>query len=407
MFSGEARYEYAAACVPNHGFEDNNLCDLILYAGAVETMVSLTSQEITLTFLLRENTAFKQSFDDSYFPEEDIEQKAILIISDHPLQVLIHKNSVMTGDDDVYLVPERNRAKNEYFTATYGGDNGCASNHYKDFYLIISYVEGTEVNITQQDGISYNLVMPEYGTFVQRTTEAGNNLAQGTRILSSGPITVVSGSLCHHNSITGGGPSGTYVGSISAVDFLGYRYVVPQITFADGSSSGYSVSVVSTDSDTEVICDGESYSSSQAGETLTMEFPDENRPVLVECSKPCLVIQYTKYRGHLHGNFMQQILASDDFSTGNHAFTNYLTYSFPPHHHMVLVVEGWTDGSDIYLNGNPLAGHLVRVFHEYVLIQLSLEAGYHTINSGKPYAAYIYTRGRDFAAGAGYGLLPN
>ena len=138
-------------------------------------------------------------------PDMGVESKAIRISSAIAIQVLVYKMWEQALYD-VYMVPNQIGDRLSYFTIADTWTTG--STYYSQFYLVTSFYDNTSVNITQQDGTTYYLDLPVFGTFMQKTQHTGDYLAIGTQIISSKPVNVISGDLSTSNS-----PSRVYYGA--------------------------------------------------------------------------------------------------------------------------------------------------------------------------------------------------
>ena len=268
--------------------------------------ISTVNNSISIT--LSPNEVHLQDFGD-FNPTLGVEDKAIRIISDIELLIVVYR-----GDhwySDAYTVPSRPSNSSVYFTTAYITDNPCDSNREKEFYLVASFYDDTFVSVIQQDGVTYEVELPRFGTFLQTTTDANDHLASGTMITSSKPISVISGNLCTKNR----GSTGMYASNIPSLETLGQVYVVPRIISGFNLDRGFSVSVVATANNTLVESDGEVQSLDQ-GHTAIFEYPDLARSILVNCSETCLVAQYSKSNFVTgFGMFMFHVLPNNEFIT--------------------------------------------------------------------------------------------
>ena len=302
------------------------------------------------------------------------------------------------------MVPKNQQQQSElyYTSAYYRDDLQCTSAFQKQFYLVTSFYDQTHINVTQQDGFTIDVELPNFGTYVQMTTSSFDQLASGTNIISSKPINVISGNLCVRNSVDEPtGYYGTYISSIPGVLSLGTEYVVPRIISDDGDAPGYSVSVVATEDDTAVESDGEVVTLDE-GETAIFEYDLKDNSTIVKCSRNCLVVQYTKPSFADHGMFMQSVLPQQDFSTAAYFTTGVAVYtSF-----LSLVVEGESPGDDIYLNGESLGDLTWTEANGYTTAEMTLPQAPYRLDSsnGRPFAAYVYLH-QDDGDETGLGMI--
>ena len=321
-----------------------------------------------------------------------------------PIQVIMFKNTSSTYYQDAYMVPSQMGSRDRYFTSAYFRSSAaqCSSDDSKQFYLITSFYDETVVDISQQDGTVYELELPEFGTFVQSTLDPDNHLAQGTEITASKPINVVSGDICMTNRAAGSHYADTYASSIPDVYHLGNEYIVPSI-LGDDSPAGYSVSVVSTENQTTVQAKSQEYTLDK-GESAVFEYDYHNESVHLNCSQPCLVVQYSKSLYDSYGLFMQEILPQSEFYTSSF----FTTLDSSPVSYLSLVLKGESPGDNLHLNGTSLEHLEWRAINGYTTAELSINQGVYELDSqdGRPFAAYVYLHTNTYAAGAGFTVLP-
>ena len=398
-----ATYVYAASCLPTFNNGQDPYCYVNIIASSEASITMHTLGEST-SFILPPGTLYKKEFDEAFHPTIGAENKAIRITSDVDIQILVYQ-TVSNWDyyNDVYMVPNQFRASTTYFTTSYT-NNTCSSGRSQQFYLVTSFYDETFVSILQQDGTSFELELPAFGTFTQKATDGGNHLGSGTHINSNKPINVISGNLCTNNKPDGTGDSaGTYATGIPDVQSLGQQYVVPHIANEYGSPPGFTVCVVATEDGTAVECDGDMQTVNQ-GETAVFEYPYLDRSVFVTCSSECLVTQYAKSVSAQSGLFMQHILPDHDFSTSAY-FTTLDVY---PSSFLSLVVTGEAPVDGLYLNGESLSDLAWNPANGYSTAVKAISNGTYELDSvdGRAFAAYIYLHTQRSAGGAGYTMLP-
>ena len=400
-----AVHEYASACLPQSSSSYTNLCYVYIISESTAN-VDIHTYVDSISFTLSPGELYIRQFDDEFFPTNSSEKKAIRVTSDVPLQMLLYKtrlHSTSPYHQDVYMVPNQAGAQNRYFTTGYPRTQGtgCDSNP-EQFYLVSSFHDGTFVNVTQQDGITYEVELPEYGTFFQTTTDRENHLAAGTLITSSKPINVISGNLCITNAVSGAN-SDTYASSIPPTEVLGTEYIVPNI-INSYSPYGYSIGVVATEDNTTIMSAGDMYILDQ-GESATLEYPSRDGSVYITCSKPCLVAQYTKNYPGRNSLFMQTILPEDDFSLSAFLTTMEANASTA---YLSLVLKEESAGNNLYLNGVSLGYLTWTPTNGYSTSELAISQGTYELISedGRPFAMYIYFHMQQAGAGSGYGFLP-
>ena len=401
-----ATYEYTAACVPHSGNSERNYCSITLLS-STQASVEISTVNETISFTLPPGQVYEKDYDEDLHPTQGMENKAIRISSDVELQILVYKSELDSYHSDVYMVPNHIRQNNTYFTSSHPGLSYCGTSYTKQFYLVTSFYDNTSIQILQQDGTTYEFSLPIFGTFVQSSTDPDDHLALGTEISSNKPINVVSGNLCLRNQ--GGGSAsfvGTYVSSMPCVASLGQQYIVPNIIHEDMNSAGYSLTVVATEDDTTVDSNGD-FESLDQGETALFEYPLTDKSITVNCSRNCLVTQYSKFLNEdpfYFGLFMQNILPENDFTTSS----LFNTLDVVPSSYVSLVVKGESPGDDLYLNGSSLGYLNWTSINGYSTAELAFPSGVYELDSvdSRPYAAYVYFHLNNGGSSAGYALLP-
>ena len=219
-----------------------------------ETNITLLTAEESISFVLQPDTLYKKEFGEASHPTTGTENKAIRISSNVEIQVLVYQIlDTYDGYDDVYMVPNQFKANTTYFTAAYDSSSReCAGGRSHQFYLVTSFYDETSLSIVQQDGTTFELELPDFGTFAQKTLDIDDTLGSGTQINSNRPINVISGNLCVANQAVGNIYVGTYASSIPSTEFLGQQYIVPRIANEDANPPGFSVGVVATEDGTIV-----------------------------------------------------------------------------------------------------------------------------------------------------------
>ena len=398
-----AVHEYTTACLPFSFY--TNLCYVyIISESTADVEIHTSVDSISLT--LSPGELCRREFDEEFFPTIGSENKAIRISSDVPIQLLTYKTSISNGPfhQDVYMVPNQVGSQNRYFTTGYPWTEGSTTSTTAtpfQFYLVSSFYDGTFVKVTQQDGTTYEMELPEYGTFFQTTTDSENHLADGTLITSSKPVNVLSGNLFVTNTIDGSNHD-IYASSIHPTEVLGTQYIVPNI-INNYSPYGYSVSIVATQDSTVVESDSDVQTLDQ-GESAILEYPYRDGSVFINCSKPCLVTQYAKGNPQITSMFMQTILPEGEFSIS--AF--FTTMNVSSTAYLSLVLKGESPGDNLYLNGESLAYLSWTATNGYSTAELAVSQGTYELESldGRAFAVYVYFHMEYASAGSGYAFLP-
>ena len=151
------------------------------------------------------------------------------------------------GDEiynDVYTVPEVDESQTEYefVTAAYtGSEQACGGPYRHQFYMVVSFNDGTDIRVEQQDGSVTTGVLGAFGTYVQTAIIFENQIGSGTKITSTQPITVVSGNLC----VVTGVYADSFVSSITSSSSLSTQYIVPALAYLQDLPQTFYIEVTS------------------------------------------------------------------------------------------------------------------------------------------------------------------
>ena len=142
-----ANYEYAAVCLPEAQAGSTHHCYVHLLSN-ITANVQIHRIGDSESFSLPAGEVYQREYDD--FPTIGVERKAIRIITDVAIQVLVYKASSSPQWNDTYMVPHQIGDQSSYFTIADNHICGYGSNN-KHFYLVTSFYDNTSVNITQQE----------------------------------------------------------------------------------------------------------------------------------------------------------------------------------------------------------------------------------------------------------------
>ena len=395
-------------CIPSHRHlvSSANTCDMHVHCGQEPTNVTIATYIYTQLLTLQPGEVRKISFGKEMFPSAGAESKAVRLMSNAEIQVLIYKDSYndpvhpSNQYNGVYQVPS-DRASGMLFFTIASDKQTCslesAGNH---FYLVSTFYDNTLIEVTYQNGLSFEVTLPAYGTFTEATFNYLDMLAGGTQISSNASINVVSGNLCE----SFGGSSGSLISSIPPVANLANNYMVPHLIGSTALSPGFYLAVVAVEHDTVVEFDGETTTLPTAGSSVTFDRSNAREWMFVNCSNDCLAVQFSMVEPQIFGRFMMSLLPSQNFYT----WVFFTTLNISSLSYISLVVEGEAPGSGILLNGVPLGGLYWSTFQGYATTERAISQGTYILESesGRPFAAYVYTHTMIATGGAGYALLP-
>ena len=377
---------------------------MYIHSGEEQTNVTINTFNSTQFLQLQPGDVEKISFGEEMFPLDGAESKAIRLTSSAEIQVLIYKDS----DDDpneyngVYQVPSKRVSATSFLTPASNRPEACSGSGVgNQFFLISTFHDSTTIEVTYQDGSSFEVTLLAFGTFTDVTFDSQNLIADGTQITSNASISIVSGNLCDNIL---GSQSGTFISNIPPIDRLDNIYMIPHTISQSTASPGFNLVVVAVHDNTVVEFDGETVTLPTVGNSTTFIRNYPTDWMFVNCSKNCLAVQFTIAVSHAFGRFMLSMLPAQDFYT----LTFFTTLDIHPTSYISLVVEGEDPGTDILLNGDSL-GHLDwSTSHGYAMAETAIPQGTYILESmnDRQFAAYVYTHSEIYAGGAGYALLP-
>ena len=404
------QYEYAATCLPTHILNTPTAsdCTIYIHTGQCAASVTVNTASSTETITLQSNEVHKVDFNASMFPVNGSESKAIRIESSAKVQVLVSKNADQFSD--VYEVPHSDSNALQFVTSGYNKGHCISPFLANQFYIVTTVYDDTTITIQPENDTSFHVVLPSFGTFTTVSFDETNFIASGTLIMSNAPITVISGVLCEWNPDgTYSGQDGSYISSIPPISNLADQYVIPSLRSQDPASPGFSLQVVATDSNTTVEFDGNVVELDSLGNSATFELDNRTDWMSLDCSKHCLVAQYTKPlgAGHRYGMFMLSLLGANEFYLSSTFTTLDIQGS---QSYISIVVEGKAPGTGILLNGDSLGDLDWGTIDNYAT---AIDQGTYVMESvnSRPFVVYVYSQWLidcpfpgcpDLAVGAGY-----
>ena len=171
LFAGD--YEYASVCIPTHRLNSpvRSGCIMYVHNGNKPTNVTIAMYSDTQVVRLEPGEVHKISFWQGMFPIDGAESKAIRLTSTEEIQVLVYKDS----DDGIYQYNgvyqvSSDRANGTFFLTAASNKQTCSGltsgNH---FYLVSTFFDNTIIEVTYQNGSSFELTLPAFGTFTHVT----------------------------------------------------------------------------------------------------------------------------------------------------------------------------------------------------------------------------------------------
>ena len=341
-------------------------------------------------------------------PVNGAESKAIRIESDVEIQVMIYKidnhrlNSDFVDAYDVSELQDAGEGEMVHFTSSID-NTACTTRSYtSQFLVVVSFFDNTDVTLTLKNGTVFQATLSAFGTYSLKTGDATETVARGTRINSSAPVNVISGVGCDHTPES----AATFISNIPQVDNLAQHYLVPYQLTDTSTIPDSNVQVLATEPDTDVSCQGALRYLEEPGDSTLCYQVRGTKWISVNCSKPCLVTQYTRSEAFLDGSFMLLPLPSRYFYTSTLFTSVNITASQASVASFINVaVEGEGDPSeDLLLNGNRMNWTEWDTLDGFSVGAMPIEPGLYTLESvsGRPIVVYIYSRTSISPGGAGY-----
>ncbi|MGB7428249.1 MAG: Ig-like domain-containing protein, partial [Microcoleaceae cyanobacterium] len=269
----------------------------IQFPGSTKASIpfNITSNESDFSFLLDNNNGETENFNTP-------ENKGIKVVTDNgePINVqLVQENS----NGQSFLTSKGLDALGTEFRAgeLYNEGEGDGGDSVQSFISVIATEDNTEVTFTVPPGQAWNwdgftqqtvtVTLNEGETYVIRPGNKGEESATGALITSNQPIAVANGAM---GVRTGGGAKDNGWDQLVPVNRVGSEYVVVK-----GNSPFEFVDIVATEDNTEVLIDGVSQTTLQAGESFQYDFSGKSLgdPSYIETSAGAYAYQTSGAQG--------------------------------------------------------------------------------------------------------------
>ena len=374
-------YEYAVACPPTHRpeYPSYSGCAVSIVSEYTMAMVNISTVNSQWTQAVSPGIPQTINFNQTVHTTCGLEDKAIMLVSETELVVLLHKLDSTSSEIflDATQVYDLQMAGFEYYILN--TRSGCSSSSYINaFYMIMSHWPATFLQVYESDVFVEAQVLTHHQVYTTYTTSISVDFS-GRYIHSNYPVTIIAGTLCVGNLDSD--YSGTYMTSLPPIIHYGEDYAAPSI--ASPIATGYRLDVVAAEDDTRVTFEGENVDLDK-GETSSIEFLWNNLASMVTCSKKCLLIQYSvSTLGLINGDFMINVIPTEQF----YKYSYFSTIDYDVQHYVSIMVHGLPPMDDIFLDGTPLNDETWRFRDKYTYIDLPVERGQHTIR--------VHSRGKN------------
>jgi hypothetical protein len=328
--------------------------------------------------------------------EGGVEAKGILVSSDMEILVVAAYNDIYFSparNTDSFEIPPVSPSQTAFHVVNHvNAPEFCYSFHFNEFFAISASQDNTLVNVTTPNA-TFSLSLNRFDTFSQ-IAFAGDTVGfSGSKVVSSRPVSVVSGNLCEFASQE----SGTFITRQRPVEEYSLNYLVPAIE-APGSS-GYDVHVVASEPDTLVSIDGQD-TILQRDEIKVQSLQGKTSATSVSCSRPCNVLQFTNGLDFSDGLFAINVIPDNEYYS--HAV--FSTSEEDIVHRITVVVESASPVGDIVLDGESFEPDW-STLGDFTYATAVVGAGYHEIDaSDSHFAVYTYAHS-GYGGGYGYAVL--
>ena len=342
-----------------------------------------------------------------------IENKAFRVNSTQDIRVVV--SNFYTGGDAYLAFPYGAADSNGNFTFMAAAHQPESSSNYgKSFFVVASGFDDTDVTIYGPSA-SGGWLFQETVTLSRLQTkvvDSKQNDITGSLITANKPISVVSG--MDYSRINGiNGPDSMYL-SIPPIQFLSNRHIVPPIAGRD-SAAGYFVRVISATEDNTIHIYNNSGNTwmdpitKSGGQLEEVDVSNTSSTLSINCSRPCLVVQYNKGGGAPGASdpFMLWIPSIDLFTFTNNTFytlRNLATSSNTFNNHVAMVTLN-PDGNDLFYDRNTISGwETVAPWNDYKYTQFSVEDAdnAHEIGSASGTTYLVWVNGHKSNKAYGY-----
>jgi hypothetical protein len=342
--------------------------------------------------------------------------------------IRVYANKADKGRAGGYLVFPITQNSNQFFIA---GWTAASTTNYAGI-LVSTVVAGTTVNIYSiSSGTSYtqlaSVVIADGWSTALYNVSFGTDTT-GLYVNSTQPIGVVSGVTCAYVPV-GISYCGHLAEMMPPVSELGTYHVVPGIYGRSNSSAGYTIRVVATDVSTTVSWYSAVGTTNLSGTVLTrgafveISCSKSVYPTMVNCSKPCVVMQYN--RGVFQVTPLETVntapfmmlttptnhfVSSTCFETAS--LYNSLQVDLNDMLNYMTVVAKTADIGNVYYDGAQLtslpAFSSSYVIGEFTAVGGAIAHGSHSVTARagttSKFAAYVYGHGTSTTTRSSYGF---
>ena len=337
---------------------------------------------VTATVDVSRNVKTSYKIDGNMRVSGNIENKAFHVNSTKDIRIVV--SNFNTGGDAYLAFPYGTADSSGNFTFMAASHQPESSSNYgKSFFVVASGFDDTDVTIyapSATGGWNFQETVT-LSRLQTKVVDSKQSDITGSLITANKPISVVSG--MDYSRINGiNGPDSMYL-SVPPTQFLSNRHIVPPIAGRD-NAAGYFVRVISSADDNIIHIYNNSGNAwmdpilKSGGQLEEVDVSVTSSTLSINCSRPCLVVQYNKGGGAPGASdpFMLWIPSIDLFTLTNTSFytlRNLATSSNTFNNYIAMVTLN-PDGHDLFYDGNTISGwETVAPWNDYKYTEFSVE----------------------------------
>ena len=381
--------------------EPNNAIELIITSNFNTSVTIELPSQVTEIVNVAQNVKTVYQVAGNMRVTGGTENKAFYVKSDKDIRILVP--NFYKGGDAYLAFPYSSEDRGNFtFIAASHVPDPDNSNYGESFAIIASNSDDTGVTIYRPQP-SGGFEIQEVVTLSRLQTklvDSDQNDITGALITADKPISVVSGMQYGRiNDISG--PDSFYIAA-PPLTFLSREHIVPPIEGRD-TNTGYFVRVISAEDNNTINIFNNTANIwmdpvvKPSGQLVEINVDITYSALCINCSKPCLVVQYNKGAGAGSGSdpFMMWIPSLDLYTQRNTTF--YTLRNLQPSsnnfNNFVSLLALNADTQNMLYDGNGISTWgIVTPWNEYKFSGFSITEGEHEIGSvsGTKYLVWIY-----------------
>ena len=345
-----------------------------------------------------------------------LEEKGVIIESNVPLNILMYRansKSTMTGGMGGAMIPPLHENDKKFLVTAFDRRRIQAS-FSGPYFIVTASEDSTRVMIKKGSEIKY-VNLNKFQTYSYDSDDG----VTGYTIEADKPVGVIAGDGSTMNYVRGlTGRSGSQFASMPASHRLGKKYIMPPIGVPETSvtarkkrpeEGGYIVKVVAEEDGTEVVFNQRQTNLIDQAEFAVFQQDLYNQATLVECSKPCLAVLLSKYKGTNTAALMTHLMFAAVPVEKYYRKTHFMTVDVRVvgQQYLSIIVSGSLPVTGVKVDEKEVTDGW-EGFEGYSYNVVSIDSGPHVISAGRKFAAYVHGHfavGTVSAGGYGYSIM--